>query len=51
MFEAIKNIFKKEEVFECIVWDGKVIRYLDLNQKEIDSMREKGYTVTLKSDC
>jgi hypothetical protein len=33
MFEKIKNLFKKQEVFSCIVWDGKIIRYLDLTQK------------------
>jgi hypothetical protein len=51
MFETIKNIFKKEETFSCIVWDGKKMRYLELTKKEISSMEEKGYTVTLKDEC
>ena len=50
MFEKIKKLFKKE-TFACIVWDGKVIKYLDLTQKQIDEMNNKGFTVTKKEDC
>lgn len=53
MFEAIKNLFKKEEIFSCIVFDGKVIRYLDLTQKQIDKLKEenKDWTITKKDEC
>ena len=53
MFEAIKNLFKKEETFSCIVFDGKVIRYLDLTQKQIDKLKEenKDWTITKKDEC
>ena len=51
MFEKIKDLFKKQEVFPCIVWDGKIIRYLDLTQKQIDEMRAQGLTITKKEDC
>lgn len=55
MFEKIKNLFKKEELFTCIVFDGKIIRYLDLSQKQIDEMKTKpqyeGWTVTKKDEC
>lgn len=51
MFEKIKDLFKKQEVFPCIVWDGKVIRYLDLTQKQIDEMSAQGLTITKKEDC
>lgn len=51
MFEKIKNLFKKEKVFSCIVWDGKIIRYLDLTQKQIDKMSKEGLTITKKEDC
>ena len=48
MFENIKNIFKKEEKFSCIVWDGKIINYLELTKKEIESMEKKGFEITIK---
>ena len=51
MFEKIKDLFKKQEVFPCIVWDGKIIRYLDLTQKQIDEMTTQGLTITKKEDC
>lgn len=53
MFEKIKNLFKKQEVFPCIVWDGKIIRYLDLTQKQIDKFEKinKDWTITKKEDC
>jgi len=54
MFEKIKKLFKKE-TFSCIVWDGKIIRYLDLTQKQIDEInnsdKHKGWSVTKKEDC
>lgn len=50
MFEKIKNLLKKE-TFSCIVWDGKVIRYLELTQKQIDEMSKQGLTITKKEDC
>jgi hypothetical protein len=54
MFEKIKKLFKKER-FPCIVWDGKIIKYLDLTQKQIDEMNKqekyKGWSVTKKEDC
>ena len=51
MFEKIKNLFKKEETFPCIVWDGKIMRYLTLTQKQIDKMNNQGLTVTKKDEC
>ncbi len=50
MFEKIKKLFKKE-TFSCIVWDGKVIKYLDLTQKQIDEMTKQGLSVTKKNEC
>ena len=53
MFEKIKNLFKKQKVFPCVVWDGKIIRYLDLTQKQIDKFEKinKDLTITKKEDC
>uniref|UniRef100_UPI0040481C1F hypothetical protein n=1 Tax=Aliarcobacter sp. TaxID=2321116 RepID=UPI0040481C1F len=55
MFEKIKNLFKKEKTFPCIVWDGKIMRYLDLTQKQIDEMSNskeyKDWKITKKEDC
>ena len=51
MFEKIKSLFKKQETFSCIVWNGKVIRYLDLTQKQIDKMSKEGLTITKKEEC
>jgi len=52
---TIKKIFVKEKIFECIVWDGKTMKYLDLNQKQIDEINNnleyKDWTVTLKDEC
>jgi len=53
--ESIKNIFKKEKTFECIIWDGKTMRYQDLTQKQIDKFKTsdeyKNCTITLKDEC
>ena len=53
--KSIKNIFKKEEIFECIIWDGKTMKYQDLTQKEIDKIKNnpeyKDWSVTLKDEC
>ena len=55
MFEKIKNLFKKEERFSCIVFDGKTIKYLDLTQKQINEINTnpeyEGWTVTKKDEC
>ena len=55
MFERIKELFKKKEIFPCIVWDGKIMRYLDLSQKQINEMNNsskyEGWNVTKKEDC
>jgi hypothetical protein len=52
---VIKNIFVKEKTFECIIWDGKMMKYQDLNQKQIDEIRNdskyKDWSVTLKEEC
>ena len=50
MFQKIKKLFIKE-TFSCIVWDGKIIRYLTLNQKQIDEMTKQGLSVTKKDEC
>lgn len=53
--ENLKNIFKKEKTFECIIWDGKTMKYQDLTQKQIDAISNnpeyKDWTVTLKDEC
>jgi hypothetical protein len=53
--DTIKKIFVKEEVFECIIWDGKTMKYQDLTQKQIDEIRNnpecKDWSVTLKDEC
>ncbi|MFK2821833.1 hypothetical protein [Arcobacter sp. YIC-80] len=55
MFEKIKEFFKEEEKFPCIIWDGKMMKYLDLSQKEIDNIKNnpkyKNWTVTKKDEC
>ena len=55
MLEKITRLFKKEETFECIVWDGSMMKYLDLTQKEINDIntlpKYENWTVTKKSDC
>lgn len=53
MFNFIKNLFKKEEVFPCLVFDGKKMKYLSLSQKQIDDLKEKHkeWTITKKEDC
>ena len=50
MLKKIKNLLKKE-TFACIVWDGKIIRYLTLSQKKIDEMTKQGLSVTKKDEC
>ncbi len=54
MFDKIKNFFKEEERFPCIIWDGKTMKYLDLTQKEIDKMQtspqNEGWIITKKED-
>ena len=52
MFQKIKNLFKKE-TFPCIIWDGKIIRYLDLTQKQIEELKKtnKNWTITKKEEC
>ena len=53
MLEAIKNLFKKEEIFSCIVFDGKIMKYLDLTQKQIDKLQEenKDWLITKQEEC
>lgn len=55
MFEKIKEIFKKEETFPCIIFDGKMMKYMDLTQKQIDEINTspeyKDWTVTKKDEC
>ncbi|MDD3054932.1 MAG: hypothetical protein PHE16_03530 [Aliarcobacter sp.] len=53
MFEKIRKLFRKQKAFPCIIWDGKVIKYLDLTQKQIDKMQEKNKNlmITKKEDC
>lgn len=41
MFDKIKDIFKKDEVFSCIIFDGKEMKYMSLTQKQIDEMKVK----------
>ena len=50
MLKKIKKFFKKES-FPCIVWDGKIMRYLTLSQKQIDEMNKQGLSVTKKEEC
>lgn len=55
MLDKIKNIFKKEELFSCIIFDGKMMKYMDLTQKQIDEIKTdpkyEGWTVHKKSEC
>lgn len=55
ILNTIKNIFIKEKKFECIIWDGKTMKYQNLSQKEIDEINNnpeyKGWSVTLKDEC
>lgn len=55
MLEKIKNIFKKEENFPCIIFDGKMMKYLDLTQKQIDEIKTnpkyKDWTIQKKDEC
>ncbi|XPV70154.1 MAG: hypothetical protein ACNI25_06155 [Halarcobacter sp.] len=52
MFEKFKKLFKKEQTFECIVWDGKTMSYPHLTQKQIDEINSlekyKNWKVILK---
>lgn len=54
MFDKIKSIFKKEEKFACIVWDGKKMSYPFLTQKQIDEINKdpenKGSFAKLKEE-
>jgi len=38
IYTNLKNIFKKEKVYYCLVWDGKIMNYMNLTQKQIDNM-------------
>ncbi len=55
MFNKIKELFKKEERFSCIIFDGKEMKYMDLTQKEIDEMKSnpkyKDWTINKKDEC
>lgn len=55
MFEKVLDLFKKEETFPCIVWDTKMMKYLDLTQKQIDEINNspeyKGWSATKKEEC
>lgn len=51
----IKKIFVKERIYECIIWDGKTMKYQNLSQKQIDKIKNdpkcKDWTITLKDEC
>jgi len=53
--DSIKKIFKKEKQFECIIWDGKTMKYQNLTLKQINEMKSnpeyKKWTITLKDEC
>lgn len=53
LFNNIKNLFKKQEFFSCLIFDGKSMKYLDLTQKQIDALSKKNkhWTITKKEDC
>jgi hypothetical protein len=50
-----KNIFKKEETFSCVIFDGKMMKYMDLTQKQIDEIKNdpkyKDWTIQKKEEC
>ena len=46
--ESIKQLFVKEEIFPCLVWDGKIMNYLNLTQKEIIKMENESDNEELK---
>ncbi len=54
MFDKIKNIFKKEKTYECIVFDGKKMSYPNLTKKQIEKIENdpkyEAWSVTLKRE-
>jgi len=52
--KLIKSIFIKEETFPCIVWDGKMMNYLDLTQTQINNINTAaeydGWSVTINEE-
>lgn len=50
MINKIKKLFKKDEIFSCILWDGKSMSYPHLTQKQIDEIQEKNkdWIITLQ---
>lgn len=52
MINKIKNLFKKEEKFSCIIFDGKKMKYLTLTKNEIEELKKspetKDWTITIE---
>lgn len=50
----IKSLFIKEKTFPCIVWDGKMMSYLDLTQTQINNINTaeeyQGWSVTINEE-
>ena len=53
--KTIKELFKKQKTFECIIWDGKTMQYQSLTQKQIENLNNnpeyKDWTITIKDEC
>jgi len=39
--ESIKRVLGKEQRHSCLVWDGKIINYLNLTDREIAKMKSE----------
>ena len=54
IIQSVKSLFIKEETFSCIVWDTKMMNYLNLTKKQIDNIRTsreyEGWSVTINEE-
>ena len=52
--KIIKSLFIKELTYPCIIWDGKMMNYMNLTQTQIDKIRNsaehKGWSVTVNKE-
>ena len=54
-FSKLKNLFKKEKTYSCIIWNTKTMSYRDLTKKQIDKINSdpkcKDWNVSIKDEC
>ena len=54
-FSKLKDLFKKEKTYSCIIWDTKTMNYRDLTKKKIDEINDgpkyEGWKVSIKDEC